>query len=139
MPARSGYGSFGLERFPCAAAWSFQQAGEKALKAGLVAKSIVPPRTHDLVLLFNLLGPVEPGDLHGAVLQWAEISTAPRYPDDDVEPVDVMLARSYEAVARTVVAHITAMWAGSERRLFRLAVRRWAKPSRATSVKGDES
>lgn len=105
------YGSFGLERFPRSAAWSFQQAGEKALKAGLVAKSIVPPRTHDLVLLFNLLGPVEPGDLQGAVLQLAEISAATRYPDDDVEPVDVMLARSYEAAARTVVAHITEMLA----------------------------
>ncbi|MBW7896413.1 MAG: HEPN domain-containing protein [Opitutaceae bacterium] len=99
------YGGFGLERFPRAAAWSFQQAGEKALKAGLVAKSIVPPRTHDLVLLLNLLDPNGSEELRTAVLQLAEISAAARYPDDDAEPVDVTLARSYEAAAKTVVLH----------------------------------
>lgn len=44
------YGSFGLERFPRAAAWSFQPAAEKALKACLMAKGRVPPRSRGLVL-----------------------------------------------------------------------------------------
>lgn len=99
------YGGFGLERFPRAAAWSFQQAAEKALKACLVAKACVPPRTHDLVLLLNLLDPNSTGKLRSAILQLAEISAATRYPDDDADPVDVTLARSYEAAAKAVVLH----------------------------------
>ena len=110
------YGDFGLERFPRSAAWSFQQAAEKALKACLIAKACVPPRTHDLVLLLNLLDPGSTGELRGAVLQLAEISAATRYPDDDAEPVDVALARSYEAAAQIVVAHaaqrLTKRWEG---------------------------
>lgn len=99
------YGSFGLERFPRAAAWSFQQAAEKALKACLIAQSCVPPRTHDLILLLNRLEPDSSEEVRKAVLQLAEISAGTRYPDDDVEPVDVALARCYEAAARVVITH----------------------------------
>ncbi len=98
------YGSFGLERFPRAAAWSFQQAGEKALKAGLIAAGQLPPRTHDLILLLNLLDPHASEAMRQAVIGLAEISTAVRYPDDEIDAVDVPLARRYEAAARVVVA-----------------------------------
>lgn len=106
------YGSFGLERFPRAAAWSFQQAGEKALKAGLIAVGQVPPRTHDLILLLNLLDPNAPKSVREAVIDLAEITTAVRYPDDEMDTVDVALARQYEAATRVVIADATRRLGG---------------------------
>lgn len=37
-----------------------QQAGEKALKTLLVSEDKLPPRTHDLVQLLNLVTPTHP-------------------------------------------------------------------------------
>jgi HEPN domain-containing protein len=65
------YGRFGLTRFPRAAAWSFQQSSEKALKACLVANGRIPPRTHDLVLLHNLIEIPHDPKLEEAVLKLA--------------------------------------------------------------------
>jgi HEPN domain-containing protein len=96
------YGHLGLESYPRAAAWSFQQATEKALKACLISQGKVPPRTHDLILLQNTVGIKPDADTLDAVVLLAEISAASRYPDD-LEPVDRELARQYAHAADAVV------------------------------------
>jgi len=97
------YGCFGFTRFPRAAAWSFQQAAEKALKACLICKGRVPPRTHDLVLLRNSLENNVDPQVEEAVLKLAEISASSRYPDD-AEVINVQLAQEYERAAATIVS-----------------------------------
>lgn len=96
------YGPHGITVFPRAAAWSFQQAAEKASKACLIAEAKVPPRTHDLVLLLNLVAPNPSPELKGAVLKLAEITASSRYPDD-MEPISVSLAAEYAAAAKAVL------------------------------------
>jgi HEPN domain-containing protein len=104
------YGRFGLARFPRAAAWSFQQAAEKALKACLIATGSIPPRTHDLVLLHNLTGAKNEFTIGEAVLKLAEVSTSSRYPDD-TETISVELAKEYEQAASAIV-----LWANKQAR-----------------------
>lgn len=96
------YGHLGVEPFPRAAAWSFQQAAEKALKACLIAQGKLPPRTHDLILLLNLVSPEVDAPTQEALVLLAEISAASRYPDD-LEPVDIHLARQYACAAVRVI------------------------------------
>lgn len=97
------YGLLGLGRYPRAAAWSFQQSAEKALKACLLHMNKVPPRTHDLVLLLNLLESEVSGEVRSAVLLLAEITASARYPDD-AEPVSEALAIDYSHAAGIVIA-----------------------------------
>jgi len=104
------YGQSGVDRFSRAASWSFQQAAEKALKACLIHRELVPPRTHDLVLLLNQNEVSNLVELSAAVLLLAEISTSSRYPDD-AEPVDVKLAREYGAASRLVLDYAHGMMA----------------------------
>ena len=96
------YGKLGLTMFPRASAWSFQQAAEKALKACLLHRGEVPPRTHDLLLLLNLVTVIDHPELKSAVLLLAEITAASRYPDD-IEEVTVGLAGEYELAVRQVI------------------------------------
>ena len=96
------YGLLGVAMFPRASAWSFQQAAEKALKACLLHRGEVPPRTHDLLLLFNLVVVGEHAEIKLAVLLLAEITAASRYPDD-IEDVTVMLAGEYALAVRQVI------------------------------------
>lgn len=47
-----------------------------------------------------------------AVIDLAEITTAARYPDDEMDTVDVALARRYEAATRVVIADATRRLGG---------------------------
>ena len=102
------YGKLGLAMFPRASAWSFQQAAEKALKACLLHRGEVPPRTHDLLLLFNLVVVSELPEIKSAVLLLAEITAASRYPDD-TEDVTVGLASEYALAVRQVIDYAHAV------------------------------
>ena len=102
------YGQLGLAMFPRASAWSFQQAAEKALKACLLHRGEVPPRTHDLLLLFNLVVVGELPEIKSAVLLLAEITAASRYPDD-TEDVTVGLAGEYALAVRQVIDYAQAV------------------------------
>jgi HEPN domain-containing protein len=92
------YGKLGVSSFPRAAAWSFQQAAEKSLKALLIRHGVVPPRTHDLLVLFNLISQEQSNELRNALLLLAEITASARYPDD-TEPVTPELAADYGLAA----------------------------------------
>lgn len=78
------YGEVGMAAHPRPAAWSFQQAGEKALKAVLLARTLDVPRTHDVAFLLSRLAEVIPEakDVRDAVFALAAITPASRYPDD---------------------------------------------------------
>ena len=72
---------------PRPAAWSFQQAGEKSLKAVLLQLGLKVPRTHDVAFLLSVLAEstaVSPA-VTEAALVLASISPATRYPDDLIE------------------------------------------------------
>ena len=71
----------------------------------------MPPRTHDLVLLFNLLEIRTSNELKLAVLLLAEITTSGRYPDD-AEPVSEALAMDYSHAARIVIGHARGVTEG---------------------------
>ena len=62
------------------------------------------PRTHDLAYLLSGLSEYyelsEP--LTEAVLLLSEITPAIRYPADDLPPVDLQLAREYQAACRII-------------------------------------
>jgi HEPN domain-containing protein len=62
----------------------------------------VPPRTHDLVLLHNLLESQQDPRVQEAVLQLAEVSATSRYPDD-AETVTTAMASEYEHAAARVL------------------------------------
>ena len=96
------YGKLGLGRFPRAAAWSFQQAAEKAMKACLISTGHIPPRTHDIVLLHNLQERESSEDVREAVLKLAEITSASRYPDD-LDEMSAEMAAEHEKAAILVV------------------------------------
>ena len=98
------YGRDGVERFPRSAAWSFEQAAEKALKAVLIHNGIEPPRSHDLVYLLTLLGDrytVTP-DLRDAALALTTIGPATRYPGEGPE-ISLEAAQAAEAQAVLIV------------------------------------
>lgn len=81
------YGESGMAAHPRPAAWSFQQAGEKSLKAVLLQLGLKVPRTHDVAFLLSVLAEstaVSPA-VTEAALVLASISPATRYPDDLIE------------------------------------------------------
>lgn len=81
------YGEIGMAAHPRPAAWSFQQAGEKALKAVFLQRGLKVPRTHDVAFLLSCLAEstaVTPA-VSEAALALASISPGSRYPDDLAE------------------------------------------------------
>ncbi len=49
------YGESGMANHPRPAAWSFQQAGEKSLKAVFLHRGLKVPRTRDVAFLLSIL------------------------------------------------------------------------------------
>lgn len=81
------YGESGMADHPRPAAWSFQQAGEKSLKAVFLRRGLKVPRTHDVAFLLSVLAEsiaVAPV-VSAAALALAAIAPASRYPDDLME------------------------------------------------------
>ena len=79
-----------------------QQCAEKYLKATLIYRAVDFPRTHDLVVLFNLLRQVETLSLHIQDVQpLNRYSIEARYPGD-WEPIDESEARSALAMAKKI-------------------------------------
>lgn len=83
-----------------------QQTAEKALKSLCCLYGTIPPKTHDLVRLFEIVQPC--GDLEGqfeAALYLNPFATAFRYPGDYPEPTKaeaqkaVLCAKSMLAAA----------------------------------------
>lgn len=73
-------------RAPCdMVCFHCQQAAEKALKAFLAAKGVPPPRTHDLLLLLEMIVPLAPDaeGLRECLVILTPYSVATRYPDDN--------------------------------------------------------
>ena len=62
-----------------------QQAAEKMLKGALAAKKVPPPRTHDLLLLLELILPFFPSaeGLRDDLVILTPYSVVTRYPGDD--------------------------------------------------------
>lgn len=93
---------------PREACWLAQQAAEKALKAALVYMQKPFPRTHDLVVLRNLLPPDWVPDVRGidlaALTLWA---IEARYPGDwpDATDDDSDQAVANAAAVLDAVAH----------------------------------
>ena len=104
------YGRLGSTQFPRSAAWNFQQAAEKALKAVLFSHNGSAPRTHDLAYLLQLvIGAESSADfLLNEVMELAELSTGSRYPADLPE-ITVADCRRYEGAAAVIVS-----WAVSQ-------------------------
>ena len=74
------------EHVPCdTVCFHCQQAAEKLLKAVLAAKGVPPPRTHDLLLLLEMIIPVAPDaeNIRDCLVILTPYSVAMRYPDDD--------------------------------------------------------
>ena len=75
-------------------AYHCHQCAEKYLKANLIYRGVDFPRTHDLVVLFNLLLPVETLNLHIQDVQpLNRYAIEARYPGN-WEPIDESEARS---------------------------------------------
>jgi HEPN domain-containing protein len=66
--------------FPRSATWSYQQAAEKYIKALLIEQSIDFPKTHDCVMLLNLLPPLANETVLHACLVLARFGPLQRYP-----------------------------------------------------------
>lgn len=98
------YGFLGCRRFPRSAAWSFQQAAEKAMKSMILRQEMQVPRSHDVAYIASLLesATLLPGEVAAAVLDLAEITPAGRYPDDDMMITETDAVR-YGSSARIVV------------------------------------
>ncbi|MEI6218630.1 MAG: HEPN domain-containing protein [bacterium] len=64
----------------------FPQAAEKVLKGVLAARRVPPPRTHDLLMLLELILPLIPTaeGLRDCLVILTPYSVATRYPDDDI-------------------------------------------------------
>ena len=79
-----------------------QQCAEKYLKALLVSRGIAFPKTHDLVVLVNLLGKDAGLDLNIADVQpLNRYSVEARYPGD-WDPIDMPEAQEAARMARGV-------------------------------------
>ena len=98
------YGRLGQADLPRAAAWSFQQATEKSLKAFWLRVNQEIPRTHDVAYLLSELSKTfkVPEQIQDAVLLIAQITPAVRYPGDDQMPVTVENAKKYADAAERV-------------------------------------
>jgi HEPN domain-containing protein len=103
------YGRLGSTRFPRSAAWNFQQAAEKALKAVLLTQSGSTPRTHDLAFLLQrvISGNPSAGFLLNEVMELAELSTGSRYPADLPE-ITQLDCRRYELAAAEIVTWVVS-------------------------------
>ena len=101
------FGETGMAAHPRPAAWSFQQAAEKALKAVLPAKGRHVPRTYDVVFLLSQLAEVIPAamEVRDAVFVLAAITPTSRYPDDGME-----IGRQ-DAVELAQAARLIVEWA----------------------------
>ncbi len=79
-----------------------QQCAEKYLKALLILRGVDFPRTHDLVVLFNLLRQIEVLNLQVHDVQpLNRYSIESRYPGD-WEPVDASEANTAFAMAKNI-------------------------------------
>jgi HEPN domain-containing protein len=98
------YGKLGQVDLPRAAAWSFQQSSEKALKALWLQVYREVPRTHDVVFLLSKLSETfeVTENVRDAILQLAQITPAVRYPSDDQIPVTTADAKQYAEAAHEV-------------------------------------
>lgn len=79
-----------------------QQCVEKALKGALVLRGVAPPRTHDLRVLRQLLGPICDGldqDAMDALIAFAVLL---RYPGFGDEP-DAQLVERFVAVSSSAL------------------------------------
>jgi HEPN domain-containing protein len=103
------YGRFGASKFPRSAAWNFQQAAEKALKAVLFAQNASSPRTHDLAYLLQLVIEAESsaGFLVNEVMELSELSTGSRYPAD-LPDINLDDCRRYENASAAIVAWVVS-------------------------------
>ncbi|MCH8475444.1 MAG: HEPN domain-containing protein [Opitutales bacterium] len=99
------YGKMGINSFPRAASWSFQQAVEKSLKSLLLVIDGEVPRTHDVTYILSLLRKHYKisEDIVEAVLLIAEITPSVRYPADDLPEITAQLAKDYYQAAEKVV------------------------------------
>ncbi|MCX5654652.1 MAG: HEPN domain-containing protein [Planctomycetota bacterium] len=83
-----------------------QQAAEKYLKALLVSRGRIPPKTHDLVALLTECMDLEPGlevieeECHALTAH----AIGTRYPADLYEPDEAEARRMHEAARRVRVA-----------------------------------
>lgn len=95
------YGKLGQADLPRAAAWSFQQSSEKALKALWLKVYREVPRTHDVAFLLSELSETfeVPEEIRDAILHLAQITPAVRYPSDDQTPVTPEDAKEYAEAA----------------------------------------
>jgi len=105
------YGKLGQAELPRAAAWSFQQSSEKALKALWLRAYREIPRTHDVAFLLSKLSDTctIPDSVRDAVLQLAQITPAVRYPGDDQVAITVEEAMEYAVAAEEVYHWATQM------------------------------
>ncbi|MFH1114530.1 MAG: HEPN domain-containing protein [Pseudomonadota bacterium] len=86
-----------------------QQCAEKYLKAALVFRGVDVPRTHDLVVLFNLLQAVETLEFHVLEVQpLNRYSVEARYPGD-WEPIDESEAGLAFGMAKKIRKAILAL------------------------------
>jgi HEPN domain-containing protein len=88
-----------------------QQAAEKHLKAFLVAKGQLPPRSHDLVSLLALCAESEPAlaVLEADCRRLTYYGTTSRYPDEAFEPDEEDGREAFAAslrIERLVVRHL---------------------------------
>ncbi len=88
-----------------------QQAAEKLLKAVLIANTIEPPRTHDLMLLLENILPIAPSAalLRSPLAILMPYAVEIRYPDDWFMPTqdDTLEARSAARQVFEWAKHIT--------------------------------
>ena len=101
------YGKLGMAGFPRAAAWSFQQAAEKAFKSLLIFKGQTPRRTHDLLALFNSIVALSADleKLRADVLCLAELAASSRYPDD-LAPIEKPEIEKFAESAQAIVVRV---------------------------------
>jgi HEPN domain-containing protein len=98
------YGKLGQADLPRAAAWSFQQSSEKALKALWLKINREVPRTHDVAFLLSELSETfeVPEEIQDAILQLAQITPAVRYPSDDQTSVTAEEAKEYAEASERI-------------------------------------
>jgi len=83
--ARLGIGAG--DTYLSGAVYHCQQAAEKALKALLCFRGVIPPKTHDILRLIEILRPhIDLSDFTDAAVFLTPLATDFRYPGDLEEP-----------------------------------------------------
>ncbi len=83
------------------AAYHVQQAAEKLLNAVLIAKGILPPRSHDLVHLLSLSGELIPPEVDEAAAVTSAYAWLTRYPGfPDIAAEEILDAISNLAIIK---------------------------------------